>query len=317
MKKIHKLYISQTSDPYLNLAIEDQILKSLSAKECALLVYRNTSSVVMGRFQNPWIEVNIEKMKELGVELVRRQSGGGCVYHDMGNLNFCFLYGEKDYKKAENNAFLVKLLEHFQIKARVNERSDLVLDLDKCYKFSGSAFKQKKDRSFHHCTFLLNTDLSNLGDILDSPLKHLKSKSTPSKRSHVMNLQKLNPDLSFETIIEFLTIHAEKTLKISDVVENEYLNFLTSWNWMYGETPLFEIQLNIDDLVLELQIRKARILSSAFTSYPTEQENKQRKINDILEGAHLRDSSQTIRELAEVSDLGERVIIGLKEAHLF
>lgn len=316
MINFDKVYISDTSNPYMNLAIEDQILKGLKSGEKVIFIYKNTPCVVMGRFQNPWIEVNLKKMKELGVKLVRRQSGGGCVYHDEENLNFCFLYGDKDYRKEENNNFLIHLLKSFNIAARVNERSDLVLDLDKTYKFSGSAFKQKKDRSFHHCTFLLNSDLSHLNTILDSPLKHLKSKSTPSKRSHVKNLQTLNPDINFATIVDFVKKNTEKALTIENLEKSDYLDFLKSWDWIYGETPLFEIPLKGEEFILNLELRKAKILKASFEGSSLEDEKSLNNIQLILEGKSLYEREALSAELDLAVGLGPQISSILKASHL-
>lgn len=268
-----KIYYSISNDPYENLALENHLLLNLGPEERALLVYVNRPSIVMGRFQNPWIESNLDVLKKNNIDLVRRQSGGGCVYHDLGNLNFCFLHGNRDYFKHENNEFLIHFLNEFEIPAIVNERSDIVLDIaGDIFKFSGSAFKQKKDRSFHHCTMLIDSNVSMLTSILDSPLKSLKSKSTRSKPVPVKNLIEVVQNLSVDKVITALKQYAQD-FSIIDYQgeESEYLQKLLSWKWKFGETPLFTIELQINKQSLSLEIRKGIVIaavseSSAFES---------------------------------------------------
>jgi lipoate-protein ligase A len=97
MNLFPKLFLSTFDDPYINLSIENQLLLNIRPDERILFLYNNQESVVLGRFQNPWLECNLKKISERKINLVRRQSGGGCVYHDKGNLNFSFLYPEKEH----------------------------------------------------------------------------------------------------------------------------------------------------------------------------------------------------------------------------
>ena len=263
-KQFKCIYFSESNDPYVNLAIEDELLLKLAPKESALFIYINEPSVVMGRFQNPWIETNIEQLKQHNVHLVRRQSGGGCVYHDLGNLNFCFLHGTRDYHKNYNSRFLQEFLRRFNIATILNERSDITLDVDsKIYKFSGSAFKQKKDRSFHHCTMLINSDLGRLNSILDSPLKILSSKSTPSNPVAVKNLNEVENSLTTDKVINSLKEFGDEFKLVSlDLKNSSYLEKLTSRKWILGETPLFECEVELSDGVVSLKFRKGEIVSA-------------------------------------------------------
>ena len=105
-----KLFISPWRDPFRNLAFEDQLLKNIRPSEKYLLVYQNDPCVVMGRFQNPWREVNLEFLEnnQSHLKLVRRQSGGGCVYHDLGNMCFSFIHPSRDHHKDDNNKIIEK-----------------------------------------------------------------------------------------------------------------------------------------------------------------------------------------------------------------
>lgn len=302
---------SSSTDPYMNLAIENELLLGLNSGESKLLIYRNSSSVVMGRFQNPWVECNLSELKKYNVHLVRRQSGGGCVYHDFGNLNFCFLHGDRDYKKAQNNDFLKKLLANFDIPAIVNDRSDVVFEKDgKPFKFSGSAFKQKKDRSFHHCTMLVNSELALLSRILNSPLKNLKTKSTPSNPVPVINLSEVNENLNIESIIAKLKDLSSDFQTVSSTLNQlEYYNTLKSRRWILGDTPLFECRMFIEDNLIDLQIKKAKIVEANSNSL---------KLKDLCENAvdlDLLDSESLRSKLAEI-DSGKLFIENLENLHL-
>jgi lipoate-protein ligase A len=253
-------YLSPSTDPYYNLALEDQILKSIQPEQKVLLLYRNDPCVVIGRFQNPWRELD---MKKLGsIHLVRRQSGGGTVYHDQGNLCFSFIYGERDHHKDDNNQILISALKHFNLAAEPSQRSDLVTNFQGIKKFSGSAFKQKKDSSFHHGTLLFEANLKNLGGILRSPMKDLPGKGIQSNPSAVVNLKEINPGLTQERFIPVLVGEFEKYYQGSVETLNiqfdnpEYLDFLKSWTWVIGETPEFTLEI----LGHQWKILKGKIL---------------------------------------------------------
>lgn len=242
MSKLYSL-VSDSINPFENLAIEDQILKSIRPNEKVLLFYRNKPCVVIGRFQNPWREINMNELNQL--PLVRRQSGGGTVYHDEGNLCYSFIYGERDHHKDDNNKILIEALKKFNIQARPSQRSDLVVGERK---FSGSAFKQKKDSSFHHGTLLVNANLKSLGGILKSPYKELKGKGILSNPSPVVNLKELNPKLTMDALIKGITEEFSKYYQGNvdtydfDFSNQEYQEFLESWKWRTGETPEFKFE---------------------------------------------------------------------------
>lgn len=261
-----KLYISPWRDPFRNLAFEDQLLLKIKPSEKYLLVYQNDPCVVMGRFQNPWREINLEFLEnnQSHLKLVRRQSGGGCVYHDLGNMCFSFIHPSRDHHKDDNNQIILNALENLGIKAMASNRSDLILEDQR--KFSGSAFKQKKDRSFHHGTLLINSDLSLLNEILNSPLRSLEGKGTLSNPSKVVNLAELNPSLQFQKLGGFLTSSFEDyygqkvELGKNDFDNKEYEDFLCNEEWIFGETPEFVVKTPD----FNLKIKKARLIEIEF-----------------------------------------------------
>ena len=266
--KTLSIVISDSSDPYYNLALEQSILESLKKSEKCLLLYQNRKCVVMGRFQNPWLECNIRSMKTNNIDLVRRQSGGGCVYHDLNNLNFCFLQSEKYHDKEQNNKIILNALSALEINAYLSQRSDLLVNQDGPKKFSGSAFKQKKDRSFHHGTLLINSDLKMLNHYLHTDQLNIESKSTKSVRSSVINLKSINESLDSDKLIESLRksfgdfFDLEVKMKsINDISFNsEYFNEINKWQWIFGETPLFENSSEDDSYLINVKVKKAQII---------------------------------------------------------
>ncbi|POD93108.1 hypothetical protein BV924_17800 [Pectobacterium odoriferum] len=120
-----------------------------------------TMTVVIGRAQNPWKECNTRRMEEDGIKLARRSSGGGAVFHDLGNTCFTFMAGKPEYDKSVSTQIVLDALSSLGLKASASGRNDLVVETaDGVRKVSGSAYRETKDRGFHHGTLLLNADLS-------------------------------------------------------------------------------------------------------------------------------------------------------------
>lgn len=239
---IRKSFISKSNCPFENLAIENNLLLNLEQGEVALLVYKNRPSIVMGRFQNPWIECDLGEVIKRKIHLVRRQSGGGTVYHDLNNINFCFLHKDKYHNKEFNNEVLLSFLKSLGIEAKLSGRSDILVEHEGSdYKVSGSAFKQKKDCSFHHGTFLVDSDLSVLNHLLRPQERKIDSKSTLSNRSSVINLKELKPNLSADSLMQSLCefFSKETPVILDQVHDQDYLAQIKNENWVFGQTPKF------------------------------------------------------------------------------
>ena len=241
-----RLLISPFHDPYLNLAIENSLLDSLKPEDPLLFLYINAPSVVIGRFQNPWVETN---PSELGtINLVRRQSGGGTVYHDQGNLNFSFLTGQEEYDKTENLKVICRVLKEAGITLSINGRHDLTAThRGEIFKVSGSAFRLRKDRVFHHGTLLIDSETSILKKAI-TPLsnrKFLNLRGTDSVRSRVINLSEIKPGLTVEKVINtFKQLFPPspmdwEALAHSEPVQEER-DTITSEDWILGKTPSFQ-----------------------------------------------------------------------------
>lgn len=222
-----QLYISTSHDPYLNLSIEHYLLQRSAPESAVLLLYRNRPSIIIGRNQNPWLEVNLALLKEskgrpetqppgLGaVDLVRRRSGGGTVFHDEGNVNWTIICPSALFTRDKHAEMVVRALRSCGVdRSRVNERHDIVLDqgshsgntnLDDTHitsytqknidaprplKVSGSAYKLTRGRALHHGTCLLSSpNLSVIPHYLHSPAKpFITARGVESVSSPVGNI---------------------------------------------------------------------------------------------------------------------------------
>ncbi len=248
-----KIFVADQFDPWFNLATENWIFNDMDTRYHVLFLWRNSETVVIGKHQNPWTECITSKMEEDGVKLTRRQSGGGAVYHDLGNTNFTFMSSKESYDKEANTQIITNALKTFGVEAYPNGRNDIEVTTDQgARKISGSAFKVNKDRSFHHGTLLINTDLSKLANYLNPNKKKLESKGIKSTRARVANLVEINPDINHENLSDaiikefrrYYDAHAEVEVLDYEFLKShpqlfEYYEQLKDWNWVYGKTPKF------------------------------------------------------------------------------
>ena len=212
----------------------------------------------MGRFQNPWLETNMRYLKENNIEFVRRMSGGGCVYQDLGNLNISWVGPLEGFKRTNLLHLIQKHLLELNVQVGLNERHDLIIErgTGQAYKVSGSAFKQTKDRALHHATLLFCAKMDHLSASLKSVNQHIVSKSIPSVRSKVANLNEYYPDLTFDLFISsFGVIDSDSKVQLSTGID------YADHEWKFGETPHFEWRFDFLDLKIHLESKKGRIIS--------------------------------------------------------
>lgn len=175
-----RLLLSDSYDPWFSTAVEECIFRQMPATQRVLFLWRNADTVVIGRAQNPWKECNTRRMEEDHVRLARRSSGGGAVFHDLGNTCFTFMAGKPEYDKTVSTAIVLAALNSLGVTAEASGRNDLVVKTDSGdRKVSGSAYRETMDRGFHHGTLLLNADLSRLANYLNPDQKSCRLKALP------------------------------------------------------------------------------------------------------------------------------------------
>ena len=219
---IRQLYVIMTPsvDPYHNLALEKALFASRSGDSMILYLWQNEKTVVIGKNQNAYNECNLDTLHRDGGHLARRLSGGGAVYHDLGNLNFTFLSPKENFNEEKENEVILNALRHFGLPAYQNGRNDLLID---GRKFSGHAFQHSRNTSLHHGTIMLHVNAEALSRYLNVSLLKLKDKHVASVRSRVINLNDILPDLTVDACKEALIRSAEEIygLKAQTLTEED------------------------------------------------------------------------------------------------
>ncbi len=182
-----KLRIIKTvnTNPYENLAAEEFLTFGAAEGEVTFFLWQNAHTVVIGRNQNPWRECNVERIKADGAYLARRMSGGGAVYHDMGNLNFTFIARDDLFDIAKQTDVILLACRLLGIKAEKTGRNDLTVDGKK---FSGHAYYSSNGYNYHHGTVMMKVNPEDMPRYLNVPESKLKSKGVSSVKSRVTNL---------------------------------------------------------------------------------------------------------------------------------
>ncbi|RFM20443.1 lipoate--protein ligase [Clostridium botulinum] len=236
---------------FFNLALEEYLLRNVDIKEDYFILWQNEPTIVIGKHQNTLKEINMNFVKDNNINVVRRNSGGGAVYHDLGNINFTFItkYNEKhllDFKTFTNP--VVYSLGKLNVKAELSGRNDILID---GRKISGNSQHIYKDRFLHHGTLLFNSELENLVKALNVDNDKILSKGIESIKSRVTNIKEhVKEDISMEKfkeiLIENIFIWNKNSLKeynltndhindIEKLMEEKYM----TWQWNYGHSPEF------------------------------------------------------------------------------
>lgn len=248
-----RLLISHSHDPWFNLAVEECIFRQMPATQRVLFLWRNADTVVIGRAQNPWKECNTRRMEQDNVKLARRSSGGGAVFHDLGNTCFTFMAAKPEYDKSVSTGIVINALRRLGVSASASGRNDLVMDTPEGpRKISGSAYRETRDRGFHHGTLLLNADLNRLANYLNPDRKKLQAKGITSVRGRVANLSDFVVQISHQQVCDaveaaFFEHYGERVMPeyISPDAAPALPGFAetfarqSSWEWNFGQAPAF------------------------------------------------------------------------------
>ena len=319
---MNTVIISSSTDPWHNLALEELLFTS-DGEGTALYLWQNRNTVVIGRNQNAWKECRAELLEREGGRLARRTSGGGAVFHDMGNLNFTFITPRGGYNLERQLGVILEAVRSQGIDARFTGRNDLVTAGGG--KFSGNAFCFSRDRGLHHGTILVDVDMDKLSRYLVPSADKLKSKGVDSVRSRVTNLKELNPYITIDSMAAaveaaFKAEYGECIRMGGDSLDRRRLSELekrhASWEWRMGKTPEFNVEFNTrfpwGGVELCFRIKDGTILDAAAYSDAMD-EAFIRSLPVVLAGRRL--NAQDMEALAQsenpmLADIG-RWLMGI------
>lgn len=291
------IYSAPTGDGWLNLARDGYFLENNKKGDVILYFYVNKNAVIIGRNQNAWKECSIANMDADGVQLVRRHSGGGAVFHDNGNLNFSFITDEKHYDLNRQMQVILNAVSKLGLKAELSGRNDITVDGKK---FSGNAFSLAKGNRSHHGTILVNADLTKLSNYLCVSKEKMRSKGIDSVRARVCNICELSSGLTveamrrlvIESFIEEYGAASEYVFDGTALAEvEERRERLASWEWRFGKTPQFDFEtdkrFSFGDTQIYFNLRDGVIRATKVYSDCLDTELTT-EIENALTGVHFR-----------------------------
>jgi lipoate-protein ligase A len=265
---------TRETKPYRNIALEKFLLDGVPRETCVLYLWQNRQTVVIGRNQNAWTECRVAELEREGGFLARRLSGGGAVFHDLGNLNFTFLMPREDYSLERQSSVILQAVRNLGIQAELTGRNDIETG---GRKFSGNAFYRGERNAYHHGTLLVRADIEAAGRYLSVSREKIQSKGVESVRSRIVNLAECQPDITVSSLagslraafVEVYRVKAEellppfepfspesalaepasgKTASLEDRFPGAAARLaeLTAWfsspEWKYGKNPPFRFK---------------------------------------------------------------------------
>ena len=271
-------YIKNTStNPYYNMAFDEYCLESLSIDEPVFFLWQNRPAVIVGFNQEVNTEVNLDYLKENGIDLVRRVTGGGAVYHDLGNLNYTIVGRSEDLERdyPEYASIMAKALQSLGVPATLSGRNDILVE---GRKVSGFAKRVCKNRLMVHGTLMYNVDVDVLTKVLNPSNTKLQSKGIASVRSRVANLCEYLPNIpdiqTFSKQLEEILSHhyqdTEYQLSEEDLANIQLLTDqkFATWEWNYGRSPKATLthsaRLACGTVEIHLTLAENRISSCRF-----------------------------------------------------
>ena len=325
----NRIFLAKETNIHFNLATEKYLIESFNPDSNVLFLWKNSPTVVIGRYQNPWEECRLESMRKDGVALARRCSGGGAVYQDLGNICFTIITPAKKANKAKNFEVVLRALELMGLEANLSGRNDILVDGKK---ISGSAFQTTCGRFCHHGTMLISTNLTRLSQYLTPNQHKLESHGVKSVSSRVANLTEFLPSATTElfasciaqafngifgealsaTLQEQCSIEevSKEKLEVYPLLRQSFATF-SSNEWNFGKCPTFTDKLSgrtssgLVTFYLTVKkgsITKAFVSTDALQTQDSDQALEQElgTLTTILVG--LPYNAIEIREVAEAAD---------------
>jgi lipoate-protein ligase A len=266
------------TDPYFNIAAEEYFLRNF--KEDIFMLWQNEPSIIIGKHQNTLAEINLNYITEHKIPVIRRITGGGTVFHDLGNINFTFIkniIGEDliDFKRFTFP--IIEVLKSLGVPAKHEGKNDIRINGLKC---SGNAEHVFKSRVLHHGTLLFSSDLSSLGETLKSKEYKFISKAVKSNRSDVTNIKNhLKQPLRIEQFIElvdsYFVVHYPDT-HFYELTDHDIISINTlatekykTWEWNFGYSPSYQYKNEINDLACTLEIKNGIIIEASILNIET------------------------------------------------
>ena len=229
---MYKYICSENTSPYYNLALERSLFDFVDEDTVILYLWQNSHTIVIGKNQNAYAECKVDAFISAGGTLARRPSGGGAVYHDLGNLNFSIICKESIAKEHTYQRIVKEALSYFGMVSEFNGRNDLTVD-DK--KFSGNAFYVKDDVLCQHGTILINSDFKELSKYLTPDISKLERNHVKSVESRVVNLSEISDKITVESMKEAM-IKATNAVRIDEIPEGskveEYKKIFENDEWI-------------------------------------------------------------------------------------
>lgn len=306
-----KYLINTSNDPAFNIAFEEFCFKYLTDEPELFFLWVNSPAIIIGRHQNAAEEINGDYVRERGIKVVRRISGGGAVYHDLGNLNYTIITKRGDGEVFDFKKFaepVVKVLHDLGVDAECSGRNDIVIHGKK---ICGIAQAYHKNRLLHHGCIMFNVDLSQLAKALNVAPDKIQSKGVKSVRAHVTTVYK---ELAQKITIQEFMDRILKEMKLRDPEMNEIKltpeqlkevekikeEKFANWNWVYGESPEFNIH------------RRRRYTAGTISSYIEVEKSYIRSIKIYGDFFGLDDVSDVEQALCNVRYVYEDLLAALK-----
>lgn len=242
---------SESNDPYYNLALEQVVFDKLDRSHSYFMLWQNDNTIVVGKHQNTAAEINAAYVKENGINVVRRLSGGGAVYHDLGNLNFTFVVdgGDGAFDFATFCRPVAAALGSLGVEVEISGRNDMTIDGKK---FSGNSQYRKQGRVMHHGTILFDSDLTVVAGALNVPADKIQSKGIQSVKSRVTNVKPYLKEgittIQFRDALKDYMTEQNNMLPYTLTAEEQALahklrdEIYSTWEWNFGASPAHSIQ---------------------------------------------------------------------------